>query len=162
MMKSVLTKLGASSIIALGIMINLLIGIQAANATSTIPTSGTCGFVLSGSYPFVGAQLNGAGTSASGSLNWLGTIDFGASTINVNVVSQSATNTNGNNPAYTDTQSTITAPFTVGSPASGLYPLTLSNGGGIINIIPVNGGNTILMQQFVTNAAGGKAGVCQF
>ena len=135
---------------------------QSAMAISAIPTSGTCGFVISGSYPFAGVQLSGAGSTASGSLNWLGAFDFGANTLTVNVVSQSATNTTGSNPAFTNSQSQVSLTFTVGAATSGMYPLTLSGGNGVVNVIPVNGGNTLLMQQFITNSAGGKAGVCQF
>ncbi len=137
---------------------------QSAFAISTIPTTGTCGFVISGSFPFIGVQLNGSGTSALGALNWLGTLDFGSNTLKVNVVSQTATGATGSapNPTFVNSQVQYSIPFTVSGPTNGIYALNLGTGNGSMNLIPVNGGATLLMQQFVSDNAGGKAGVCQF
>jgi hypothetical protein len=168
-------RLIGAALIALGCL-----SAQNALAISTLPVTGVCGFAISGSYPFINQQLSGApipslsadGKSqifypypqATGSLNWLGTIDFAASTITVNIVSQTATNPNTNGsstPTFVNTQQQVSVPFSVSSPSSGMYVLNMGNAGSI-NVIPVNNGNTILMQQFVSNSAGGKAGVCQF
>ena len=155
---------------------------QSALAVSAIPTSGTCGFAISGSYPFIGVQLTGfptpttTGTGASatqtfypspsggGSLNWLGTLNFSTNTITVNIVSQVARNLNTNGvsaPTFTNTQEQVSVPFTVGLVGSDMYVLDFGSQGSI-NVIPVNNGNTLLMQQFVSTSAGGKSGVCQF
>jgi hypothetical protein len=145
---------------------------QSAFAISTIPARGVCGFAISGSFPFIGVQLTGKpvvstspwvtgnSPSASGSLNWLGTLDFDTNTITVNVVTQRATD-NGTSPTFVNSQNQTSLGFTVSGPTNGVYVLDLGANGSI-NVIPVNGGATLLMQQYVSNDAGGKAGVCQF
>lgn len=145
---------------------------QSAFAISTIPARGVCGFAISGSFPFIGVQLTGRpltsinplttglSRSARGSLNWLGTLDFNTNTITVNVVSQTATD-NGTSGSFVNTQEQTSLGFTVSGPTNGIYVLDLGLNGSI-NVIPVNGGSTLLMQQFVSDNAGGKAGVCQF
>lgn len=145
---------------------------QSAFAISTIPARGVCGFAISGSFPFIGVQLTGRpltsvsplatglSRSARGSLNWLGTLDFNTNTITVNVVSQTATD-NGTSGNFVNTQEQTSLGFTVSGPTNGIYVLDLGVNGSI-NVIPVNGGATLLMQQFVSDNAGGKAGVCQF
>lgn len=152
-------------------------------ALAALPTTGTCGFTISGSYPFTGVQTSIPGTwstvgtvttftgnsaSASGSLNMLGVVDFGSNTLTINSISQSAKGStapsNGTGaPSFTNTQSTVSATFTsaASSSVSGMYVLTLSTGG-VINVLPVNGGKTILFQQFTSNDMGGRIGVCQF
>lgn len=171
--KKIATRIASTALIACGCL-----SAQSALAISAIPTTGVCGFAVSGSFPFIGVQLTGlplttpnsvaygSSPSASGSLNWLGTIDFGTSTLSVNIVSQTAQNPNSNgspNASFTNTQQQVALNFTVSAgPVSGMYTLNLASGAGSINVIPVNGGNTILMQQFVSTSAGGKAGVCQF
>jgi hypothetical protein len=169
-------KLTLSTLLA---SITLALSAPSAFAISTLPTSGTCGFAINGSFPFIGVQLtglpapgisnNGAITtyypspSANGTLNWLGTINFGTKIITVNLVSQTATNANTggfSQGRFVNTQEQVSIAFTVGDPSAGMYTLDL--GESSINVIPVNGGNTILMQQFQTNNPGGKTGVCQF
>jgi len=164
----------------------LILSAQPAFAIGTIPTSGTCGFAINGSFPFIGIQLPGyanLGTQAnntpagfnyvmtnpsvqaSGTLNWLGTINFDTNTIVVNYVSQTATNpnTNGNStPTYLNAQAQVSVAFSVSGPTFGMYSLDLAGGNGSINIIPVNSGSTILMQQFQSTNPSGKTGVCQF
>jgi hypothetical protein len=136
-------------------------------ALSALPTTGTCGFAISGSFPFTGVQLLTSSNFASGGLNWLGTIDFAAQTIYINSVSQTAKgatasgNTTGN-PQYTNTQNSGSATFTsaASTTITGMYILTLSNGG-TLNLIPLNSGQTFLMQLFNSTDMGGRVGVCQ-
>jgi hypothetical protein len=75
-------------------------------------------------------------------------------------VSQTATD-NGTSGNFANTQNQTSLGFTVSGPTNGIYVLDLGVNGSI-NVIPVNGGATLLMQQFVSDNAGGKAGVCQF
>ena len=152
-------------------------------ALAPLPTSGVCGFSISGSYPFTGVQTSIPGTwttvgaattysgnsaSVSGSLNMMGTVDFGSSTITINSVGQTAKGScaAGNcagSPTFVNTQTMATVTFTSGasSGVSGMYVLGLSTGG-VINVLPVNGGKTLLLQQVTNNDMGGRIGVCQF
>lgn len=146
----------------------LCLGCMPAFALSSLPTSGTCGFAVSGSFPFTGVQLLTSSNFASGGLNWLGTIDFSAQKISVNAVSQSAmgataTGNNTGNPKFTNTQNTGTLTFTssANSNISGMYSLALSDGT-TLNVLPLNSGQTILMQLFDSTNMGGRVGVCQF
>jgi hypothetical protein len=133
---------------------------QTASATASLPTSGVCGFLMSFNYPFV--YLYGANPGANWGMNFIGTIDFGAKQISGNVISQ-----NPAGSATTETQQTFNAAFTTAAgPISGSYTMTFGSGSNTqtINLIPVNNGNTILLQYFNPNAGSqdaGAQGVCQ-
>lgn len=137
---------------------------QSASAIASIPTTGVCGFAVTNQYPFV--YLYGASPGTGWGMNFLGTIDFGASKISGNIILQ-----NPNGAGTTESQATFSASFTTAAgPITGSYtisfvPTPLSTNTMTINIIPVNGGNTVLLQGFNPTAGSqdaGSAGVCQF
>jgi hypothetical protein len=116
-----------------------------------LPTKGTCGFLLTFNYPFVylfDDPGDGWGMDA------LGTINFQTSTISVNIILQNHPLPSGSN--FTESQLVITAPFTtVAGPIPGSFTITFAlpdNSPFTFNLIPVNKGNTILMQGFNPNA----------
>jgi hypothetical protein len=141
--------------------ISLILGLgHFALAAPPLPSSGVCGFTLTLNYPF--AYLYGSSPGPF-VVNWVGNVDFGAHTITANVVVQ--------NPSTavltTESQGTFSEPFTVAAgPISGAYTITFSvnNAAYTFNLMPVNGGNRVLMQLF-SPAAGiqeeGAVGVCR-
>jgi len=132
-----------------------------ASAIAPMPISGECGFVLSLQYPF--AYLFGSNPGTGYGMNMLGTINYSTKTISANIVLQNPAAAN----TTTESQSAFSVPYTVSSgPVAGSYTLTFTAAANTltINLIPVNGGNTALLQFFNPTAGGqnaGAAGVCQ-
>ncbi len=137
---------------------------SSAHAIATMPSTGTCGFTLGYSAPFIGAQLIDANSSASGPLNWIGTLTFTSATAGtflINKVEQTAV-ASASSPSFTNTQSTTSGSFTVAAgPIANSSTITLS-GSLALNAIATNSGNTILLQRFSSSSAWGSVGVCQF
>jgi len=144
-----------------------LLGISNAFAVATMPTTGTCGFLGTLQYPFVYLYPNpGPGWG----MNIIATLNLDTKTINGNIVIQ-----NPAGPNSTESQASFSGPFTVtAGPFTGSSTInaTLTFSNNAIgrtsfawNVVPVNGGNTLLMQEGpgpVGGADGGMAGVCQF
>jgi len=134
---------------------------QSASAVASLPTSGVCGFAFTLQYPF--AYLYGASPGTGYGLNFLGTINFGTSTISTNVLLQNPASPQ----ATTESQANFSVPFTTAAgPIPGSYAITFtpSSNAWTMNLIPVNGGNTILLQAFspvAGNQGAGIVGVCQ-
>lgn len=126
-----------------------------------LPTKGTCGFLLTMSYPFVYLYDNpGAGWGLDG----LGTINFQTSTISVNITLQD--HPPGQN--FTESPLAFTAPFTIlAGPIPNSSTITFNlpdNSVFTFNLIAVNGGKTILMQGFSPSAGsqdGSITGRCE-
>jgi hypothetical protein len=144
-----------ASICALG----CAVGSEYALAQPALPTSGVCGFSSAISYPF--AYLYGPSPGTGYGMNWFGTINFASQVISINAVLENP----GNATNTTESQSALSnAPFLASAgPISGSYiisfnvdgtPLsaTPSNNQFEINVIPVNDGNTLLMQVYATTA----------
>jgi len=149
-------------------------------AVAALPTTGTCGFTLSASYPFIGVQANSSQTTARGSLNFLGTLSFTSATAGtfvLNSVQQDACGSGATNSnitgcnvpgttLYANTQNLFTGSFAVGTGrATNFSMLTLTPSGGgslILNAIATNNGNTILLQKYDAVSNAGGIGVCQF
>ena len=133
-------------------------GDVAAAAASSL--TGKCGFAVSFQYPF--AYLYPSPGPGWG-MNQLGTINFDTHTITGNMVLQDPAG-----PASVEYQKTYKASFTKKTgPIPGSYTITFSYPGGdvqVFNLIPVNNGNTILMQGIITTAGdqdAAIAGTCQ-
>lgn len=145
----------------------LLLGISDTFAIATMPATGTCGFLATFHYPFVYLYSNpGPGWG----MNVIAALNFDAKTISGNIVIQ-----NPAGPNSTETQSAISGPFTVANGpfgGSSTITTTITFAGGqfpptqfVFNVLPVNGGNTLMMQGGpgpVGGADAGVAGVCQF
>lgn len=153
---------------AMAVALPLVIGTSSASAIASLPTSGTCGFISTMQYPF--AYMYGQSPGTGWGLNVIGTLNFDTKTIAVNVVQINPALTNS-----TQTQQSGSGTFAVAAgPVPGSYLLTSTvtlTGGSpnpffSWNVIPANGGNTLLLQASavkVANAAdGGMASVCQF
>lgn len=128
-----------------------------------LPTKGTCGFLLNMSYPFV-YLFNDPGDGWG--LDALGTIDFTTKTISVNIILQDHPDPPGAN--FTESQLVIASPFTtVPGPVPGSFTMTFNlpdNSPFTFNLVPVNGGKTILMQGFNPTAGsqdGSITGRCE-
>lgn len=144
-----------------------LAGLALANsawALSSLPTSGTCAFVTTSSYPFV--YLYGQSPGNGWGINFLGTLNFSTNTITLNAVIQNP----GNGTPLQEVQTSGSTTFTIGSgPIAGSSSLSFtlpgSSTAATLNVIPVNSGNTLLLQQFNATAGsqdGGNVAVCQF
>lgn len=131
-----------------------------AEALAASSLTGTCGFAVSFQYPFAYLYPNpGPGWG----MNQLGTINFDKHTIKANVVLQDPAG-----PASVEYQKSFQANFTKKTgPIPGSYTITFTYPGGdvqVFNLLPVNNGNTILMQGIVTTPGsqdGAIAGTCQ-
>jgi hypothetical protein len=121
-------------------------------AIAQIPGKGTCGFLLTMSYPFT--YLHGSDPGDGWGLDALGTINFVTKTISFNITLI--------DPAplpSVEAPFSFTTTFTLSpGPVPGSSTLTFSfpdNGGTFtFNLVAVNGGKTILMQGFNPNAGG--------
>lgn len=145
-----------------------LFGMTNAFAIATMPNTGTCGFIGSLQYPF--AYMFGLAPGTGFGMNVLATLNFDTKAIAGNLVTM--------NPAAaltTQQQSAFSGTFTV-------TPGTLTGSSVIAatvtiaaspaqtnfftwTVVPVNGGNTLLMQLAPApagQASGAMAGVCQF
>jgi len=129
-------------------------------ALSSTSLTGKCGFAVGFEYPFAYLYPNpGPGWG----MNQLGTINFDTHTITGNVVLQDPAG-----PASVEYQKTYKASFTKKTgPVAGSYTITFTYPGGgvqVFNLLPVNNGNTILMQGIITTAGdqdAAIAGTCQ-
>ena len=143
----------------------LLVGASSAFAHQDMPRKGTCGYIASMLYPF--AYQYGPVAGPGWGLNLLATFDFEARTLNGNIVL-----IDPNAHASVRRQQTISGPFTVAAgPFAGSYTVTANftvdhdRVTFVWNVVPVNGGRTLLMQAgpgAPGSADGGMAGVCQF
>jgi hypothetical protein len=153
-----------SLLLALGVL-------GASSAMAALPTSGTCGFITTLPHPEINFTSSGPGTLVVSDI--LGTINFSTSTISYNATTFYF---NGSTWVYGSVDGSET--YTVGSALtypSGAYPVTFTISGSntfsvanvsatvtvnvseILNLLPTNSGNTVLIQ-------GGTAkttGVCQ-
>jgi hypothetical protein len=129
---------------------------------SGLPTKGTCGFLLTMSYPF--AYLHGNNPGPGWGVDALGTIDFQTSTIAINITLE--------DPAPLPSKQyplTFTTTFTTSAgpiPNSPTITFNIPNDPSVytINLIAVNGGKTILMQLFSPTPGsqdGSVTGTCE-
>jgi len=128
---------------------------------TALPTKGICGFILTLSYPFV--YLYGNDPGPGWGIDALGTIDFGTSTISLNITLM--------DPApFPPTQYplTFTTTFTTSAgpiPNSSTITFNFPGSASVFafNLIPVNGGKTILMQGISPTGGqdGSATGTCQ-
>jgi hypothetical protein len=127
----------------------------------SLPTTGVCAFVATTDYPF--AYIWGTSPGTGWGLTLLGAIDFGASMITFNLVTQ---NPNANPNLATEAQQSASSAFTTAAgPITGSYTISfnVSSNALSFNLIPVNNGNTILMQDFNLTAGdqgGGRIAEC--
>ncbi|WP_312284016.1 hypothetical protein [Candidatus Igneacidithiobacillus taiwanensis] len=138
-------------------------------ATAGLPTSGTCGMLTTSHHLF----LNATGTISNGSyksnaigpnsvgLSLLAEINFSNKTIYVNGVEAYNNSTTGGPTSYVPGASGQ-GTFTVVNNATKLPDVTqiqvnLPEGTRTFNLLPVNSGNTILVQE----QDGNFVGVCQ-
>jgi hypothetical protein len=146
----------------------LLLVAPNAFALSTMPNTGTCGFIGSLQYPF--AYMFGLNPGTGFGMNVMATLNFDTKAIAGNIVTM--------NPAAaltTQQQSTFSGTFTVTNgtlTGSSVVSASVTIAGSPAttnfftwNVLPVNGGNTLLMQLAPApagQASGAMAGVCQF
>jgi hypothetical protein len=130
-----------------------------AAALSPLPTSGACGFVFSIDYPF--DYLYGQNPGSGYGVSALGTIDFTNQVISLNLLLQNpgnSTNTSENQSAFTNLRF-----VTSSGPVAGSYIISFNLDGSAPssnpadnafnwNAIPVNDGNSVLIQSFNTQA----------
>lgn len=157
----------ASRLVRVAASAAILVGASSALAAQDLPKKGTCGYLASMHYPF--AYQYGADAGPGWGLNVLALLDFDTNTFVGNVVL-----INPAGPNSTQSQETTQrVPFTVspGRLGAGSYTITASlhvDGGDhkfVWNVVPVNNGRTLLMQQGpgpFRDADAGVAGVCQF
>lgn len=150
-------------------------------AHAALPTSGTCGFVVSVGGPV----LSGSWSSTSGSISHMGTLTFSATGVALklnsaiqNARSQpvatdtvagndpSCTIKSGHSACVTNEQMSInlTPTAMTGSNAPiGAYTVSDTAANVVVNLLPVNNGLSILMQFYSTDSERpGGASVCQF
>lgn len=127
---------------------------------ATMPTSGTCGMLVTFSVPFgpnapVDAMLNMLGTMTFTSAN-AGTLEYAVNTIAYNT----GINPNGFGNNVITSKAPVTASFTISAGTlSGASKLTITGTSTTFEVYPVNGGQTLLVQGKGDNRA---QGVCQF
>jgi len=160
-------KFIASHFIRLAASAAIFAGASSALAAQDLPKKGTCGFLASMHYPF--AYQYGPNAGPGWGLNVLAMLDFETQTFVGNVVL-----INPAGPNSTQMQETTErVPFKVspGRLGAGSYTLTAAlhvdgeDHTFTWNVVPVNNGRTLLMQQGpgeFRSADGGQAGVCQF
>ena len=160
-----------STLWTLALAAPLLFGSLNASALSSLPTSGTCAFIGSFQYPF--AYTYGQDPGSGWGLNVMATLNFETKAIAGNVVQ---INPNPNTrPLQSQQQTSFSGTFAVSNgpiPNSHLLSTTIKFAGQSTagpgfkwNVIPVNGGNTLLVQLAPMppeSSDGGMAGVCQF
>lgn len=155
----------------------LLLVTNAVYALPLMPTSGNCAFLISNPVPYGLADVNSYGETG---FNFLGTLTFNSSTsasFSAHVVNAkyrtSGTPSVGPSAIVTNAPVSI-APMTSSNGFIGGYILSVKltsatvkspnpvNGTQIMNInaVPVNGGNSVLLQ--FSDGAEPGAGVCQF
>jgi hypothetical protein len=143
----------------------MLLCASSALAHQDLPKKGTCGFLASMHYPF--AYQYGFNAGPGWGLNMLATFDFETRTFTGNIVM-----INPKGPLTTQEQQQVGGAFTISpGPFSGSYAIAATvNVGGesntfTWNVVPVNNGRTLLMQEGpgpLRSADAGVAGVCQF
>jgi hypothetical protein len=116
------------------------------SAPALSKASGACGFLLTMSYDF--AYLYGNPPGPGFGLNALGTINFNTSTITINLILEDPAGSNSK-----QYPGTLTVPFTtsVGPfPGSSTITFMFSSTSPVfkVNLLPVGGGQTILMQWY--------------
>ena len=159
--------------------------VSVANALPSMPSSGSCAFLITQPVPLGITNYPFTGTG----YNLMGTLTFtSTSSGNLNMVAVNVTYRNSDSPVYEHSAVVNNFPFTI-------TPMTSSNGfsGGYVlkaiqsasssafkttspntyltnvviyaNLVPVNDGKSILMQLTATKAGEGPgpgSGVCQF
>ena len=152
-------------IVGLFALISIISG--AAHATAALPTTGTCGFVGGFNYPFV--YMYGGNPGAGWGVNFFGTLNFSNNTYSINILMLNPGVQGSTQP--TENQTVVSGTFTVNAgPVPGSYAVSMPNFASstgapyVFNLLPVNNGNTILMQFWNPNSGGqdgGQVGVCQ-
>ena len=133
--------------------------VKESHATTTALT-GQCGMLFSSSFAGMDAKLANGGSVTVGT-NFLVLMDFTAGTLDMQKVN---IQNYGNTATATAAAQHATLTFTqAAGPVAGSYQLTLNDGSSsIVNILPVNSGNTFLVQY--VGSGGGSVpgnGVCQ-
>lgn len=151
-----------------------IISFSSAHALLALPTSGSCGFLITEPVPYGMANVDAMGETG---YNFMGVITFNsANSATLNGVYMNAAYSSQNSPQ-------LKTPAYINNGAISIYPLDANNGfvGGFrlvvsaqatapnkptvkanlnINALPVNGGKSILLQ-FADGTQPGS-GVCQF
>jgi hypothetical protein len=153
----------------------LLLGASSAVAVSALPTTGTCAYLGSFHYPFMYLkEYPQAGFGSPFGLSILATFNFDTKAVSGNVVQ---INPCPSQCTQSQEQMSFSGTFTVSNgPVPNSYllsttltlpalpaPITVTDFKW--NAVPVNGGNTLLMQLGPMpndSSDGGMAGVCQF
>lgn len=156
----------ASSLVALGFLAGFAPGASAA-------LSGSCGMVVSLPHNYVLGSMSGTMNTSNGNysgnfqlatpgstkgVNVLAVLDFNTSTISFNV-----TQVTIGNPNSYGTSETSTSFTTVAGPLPNSYTITFTPPSSTainLNLLPVNSGNTILVQGTASGASA-LVGVCQ-
>jgi hypothetical protein len=152
----------------------LLMSISSAHALLSLPSSGSCGFLITEPVPYGMANVDAMGETG---YNFMGVITFtSANSASLNGVYMNAAYSTKDSPQ-------LKTPAYINNATISIYPLNANNGfvGGYrlvvsaqpvmankptmkvninINALPVNGGKSILLQ-FADGAQPGS-GVCQF
>jgi hypothetical protein len=160
----------ASRLVRVVASVAILAGASSALAAQDLPKKGTCGFLASMHYPFAYQYRGNAGPGWG--LNILATLDFETRQFAGNIVMINPGGFEDPNGTTTQEQQTVAGPFTISNgPFAGSYAIkaTISLGSEshtfTWNVVPVNNGRTLLMQEGpgqLHSADGGVAGVCQF
>ncbi len=135
------------------------------NASAAAPT-GTCGLVASMPHPEFDwwAYMNGGGATVTKNMDVLAEINFTAKTINYSITQ--FTWTSGAPGTFSKATVAGNAIFTMAGPGVNTtnttpnsYQITFTAGGGtvVLNVLPVNSGNTYLIQGIGDRLSG----VCQ-
>jgi hypothetical protein len=131
-------------------------------AIAPLPGKGTCGFAFTNSYPF--AYLNGSNPGDGWGTSVLGTINFVTKTISVNIILIDPAPLPSVEAPFSFTTTFTTSPGPI--PGSSTITFTIPGDTTVVtmNLIPVNGGKTILMQVFSPTAGsqdGSDTGRCE-
>lgn len=137
-------------------------------ALATMPNTGTCGFVGSLQYPF--AYVFGLTPGTGFGMNVIATLNFDTKVITGNMVTMNPAGNlttqqqTGFSGTFTVTTGTLTGSSAITASVSFTGSAATTNFF-TWTVLPVNGGNTLLMQLAPApagQASGAMAGVCQF
>ena len=140
--------------------------------------TGSCGMVVAVPHTYVFGSMTGTVNGTTGSfnayaqlvppgstkgVNVLAVINFTSSTISYEVTQVTVGNASTSTPNSYSTQNGSASFTTAAGPLPGSYTITFTPTGSPqmnLNLLPVNSGNTILVQG-TTGTAGALTGVCQ-